>query len=403
MTLLRRAARLATLSLLPWMAACSGDDVGRPGFPRTARTPIAGSPLPYAEPEDVGLASDEIWRFKERLYARVVARHLIGAEILVIVRGRIVLHQAMGWSDRDERVPLERNAVFRLASMTKPLIGTATLLLVDEGRLALEDRVGDHLDSFDNERSGRITVRQLLTHRSGFAQGAEPRGYASRATLREAVDLLGRSGPDFPPGERFVYSNLNSEILGALVQAVTGEPVERYLESRILAPLELRDTFTRLGDVPGTDRVASSYRRWEPGPWERYWRPDRAPEAAWFSPAGDLLGTAVDYATFLASWLDSLHGRPGALVPESLAREAVRDPGAGSDDPRRPRYVGMHWEIYAPPSDPGGLPTFGHRGATGTVGLASPDRDAIVVFLTNSQETEVVEEVIQQALNLLGA
>jgi len=391
------------LSLLPWLAACSGDDEGRPGFPRTPRTPIAGSPLPYAEPGDVGLASHEIWRFKERLYARVVARHLIGAEILVVKDGRIVLHQAMGWADRDERVPLERNTIFRLASMTKPVVGTATLLLVEEGRLGLEDRVSDYLDSFANERSGRITVRQLLTHRSGFAQGAEPPGYASRATLREAVDLLGQSGPDGPPGERFVYSNLNSEILGALVQAVTGEPVERFLESRILSPLELRHTFTRLADVPRTDHVASSYRRWEPGPWERYWRPDRAPEEAWFSPAGDLLGTAVDYATFLASWLDSLQGRPGGLLPESIAREALDDPEAGPDHPPRARYVGLHWEIYAPPSDPGGLPTFGHRGATGTVGLAIPDRDAIVVFLTNSQETEVVEEVIQQALDLLGA
>ena len=385
------------------MAACAGDDEGRPGFPRTPRSPIAGSPLPYAEPGDVGLASDEIWRFKERLYARVVARHLIGAEILVVKDGRIVLHQAMGWADRDERVPLERNTIFRLASMTKPLVGTATLLLAEEGRLGLEDRVSDYLDSFANDQSGRITMRQLLTHRSGFAQGAEPRGYATRPSLREAVDLLGRSGPDFPPGERFVYSNLNSEILGALVQAVTGEPVERFLESRILSPLELADTFTRLADVPRTDHVSSSYRRWEPGPWERYWRPDRAPEAAWFSPAGDLLGTALDYATFLASWLDSVHGRPEGLLPESIAREALEDPEAGPGHPPRPRYVGLHWEIYAPPSDPGGLPTFGHRGATGTVGLAIPDRDAIVVLLTNSQETEVVEEVIQQALDLLGA
>jgi CubicO group peptidase (beta-lactamase class C family) len=402
-TRLPRAALAAALSLLPWAAGCAGDDEGRPGFPRTARTPIAGSPIPYILPEEVGLAPDEIWRLKERLYARVVARHLVGAEIVVVKDGGIVLHQAMGWADRDERVPMDRNTVFRLASMTKPLVGTATLLLVEEGRLGLDDRVGDHLDSFDNERSGRITVRHLLTHRSGFAQGTEPPGYTSRSTLREAVDLLGRAGPDVPPGERFIYSNLNSEILGAVVEEIAGEPVDRFLESRVLSPLVMGETHTRLEPgSPRTAHVASSYRRWGDAPWERYWSPARAGAEAWFNPAGDLLGTAVDYAKFLAAWIDSVEGRSGGLVTQALARDAISDPDAGPEDPPRPRYFGMHWEIYAPPSDPGGLPAFGHRGATGTVGLAIPDRAVIVVFLTNSQETEVVEEVIQQSIELFG-
>ena len=384
---------LASLSLIS--AACSSGESSRPGFPRTELTPVEGAPFPYALPEDVGLSAQGVWLFKERLYSRVVARHLVGSEILVIKDGRIVLHQAMGWADIDRAVPMERDAVFRIASMTKPFVGAATLMLVEEGRIDLHDTVGSHLPSFDNPRSGAITIGQLLTHRSGFAQGAEPAGYAAAPGLRDAVDLLGAAGPDFPPGDGFIYSNLNSETLGALAEAVTGEPVETYLEQRIIGPLGLDDTHTEFTpDVDWAARVPSSYRRWGDGPWERFWNPLRPREVAWFSPAGDLFGSAFDYAEFLAGFLE------GRLVSSTNVVSALADPIAASRPGPVPRWYGMHWEIYSPPGGPGGLPAFGHRGASGTVGLVIPDADAIVVYLTNSQETEVVEEVIVSALEL---
>ena len=379
------------------LAACSSGETSRPGFPRTELTPIAGAPFPYAAPEDVGVSEQRLWLFKERLYSRVVARHLVGSEVLVIKDGRIVLHQAMGWADIDRAVPMERDAVFRIASMTKPFVGTATLMMVDEGLIGLDDPVASYLPSFDNSRSGAITVRQLLTHRSGFAQAAEPEGYSEAPSLRRAVDLLGEFGPDYPPGEDFMYSSLNSETLGALIEAVTGEPVERILEQQIIQPLGLSDTHTAFApEVAWADRVPSLYRRWGDGPWERFWNPLRPHEVEWFSPAGDLYGTAFDYAEFLTGLLD------GQLIPDATVADALADPIAGSRPAPLPRWYGMHWEIYSPASGDGGLPAFGHRGATGTVGMAIPDANAIVVYLTNSQETDVVEEVIVAALELFG-
>ena len=389
------SALIGGLSLI--LAACSSGETSRPGFPRTELTPIAGAPFPYAAPADVGLSEQQLWLFKERLYARVVARHLVGSEILVIKDGRIVLHQAMGWADIDRAVPLERDAVFRLASMTKPFVGTATLMLVEEGRIGLDDPVAAFLPSFDNPRSGAITVRQLLTHRSGFAQGAEPPGYAAAPSLQDAVDLLGAQGPDFQPGEDFIYSNLNSETLGALIEVVTGEPVEKSLEQRIIEPLGLSDTHTSFApEVSWAERVPSSYRQWGDGPWERFWNPLRPHEVNWFSPAGDLYGTAFDYAEFLKAIVE------GKLIADSTVALAVADPVASSRPAPVPRWYGMHWEIYAPSAGEGGLPAFGHRGATGTVGMAIPNANVIVVYLTNSVENEVVEEVILAALELFG-
>ena len=177
------------------LAACSSGETARPGFPRTELTPIEGAPFPNAAPEDVGLSAQQLWLFKERLYSRVVARHLVGSEILVIKDGNIVLHQAMGWADIDRAVPMARNSVFRIASMTKPFVGTATLTLVEKGRFALDDPAAKYLPSFENPRSSAITIRHLLTHRSGFAQGAAPEGYAEAFVGRKlTLDMAPRDG-----------------------------------------------------------------------------------------------------------------------------------------------------------------------------------------------------------------
>jgi CubicO group peptidase (beta-lactamase class C family) len=396
---------LIAISLASLAAGCGAEDPSRPGSPRTARTPLEGAPFPYAESaEDVGVSSDAIWLFKERLYSRMVARHLVGAEILVIVDGRIVLHQAMGWADNEDLVPLERNSIFRLASMTKPLVGTATLMLVEEGQIGLDEPVGRYLDSFSRGVSAGITVRHLLTNRSGFVQGGDPPGYSDQPSLVDAVKLAGEQGPTYPPGERFIYSNLNSEALGAVVATVSGLPVEQFIEQRILAPLGMSDTHTEFSpEADWADRVPSSYRSWGGSSWERWWNPSRPHEMPWFSPAGDLFGSAFDYARFLGAWMDRGEDPGGRLLEGATVAEALADPVVADTLPPRARWYGMQWEIYAPAPSAGALPVFGHRGATGTVGLTNPSRRAIVIYLTNSNETEVVEEVIDAALAMFGS
>lgn len=396
-----RALMLA-LGLTALGSGCSADDPSRPGSPRSARTPLEDAPFPYsAAPEDLGVSSDALWLLKERLYSRMVARHVVGAEILVIVDGQIVLHQAMGWADRDRLLPLQRNSIFRLASMTKPLAGTATLMLVDDGSVGLDEPVSQYLESFGSGTASRITVRQLLTNRSGFVQGGEPAGYGDQPSLTAAVSMAGEQGPTYEPGDRFIYSNLNSESLGAIVEAVAGMPIERFMEERILGRLGMADTHTGFSpDVAWADRVPSSYRSWGGTSWERWWNPSRPHETPWFSPAGDLFGSAFDYARFLQAWMDRGVGR---LLQRATVEEALADPVAADTLPARTRWYGMQWEIYAPSRTPDGLPVFGHRGATGTLGMAIPDRNAIVIYLTNSNETEVVEEVIDAALDILGS
>jgi CubicO group peptidase (beta-lactamase class C family) len=404
----RGAAAASVLALVAALATglggCQPEDASRPGSPRTTRTPLDGSPFPYTSPEEVGLSSEAIWLFKERLYSRVVARHVVGSEVLVIVDGRIVLHQAMGWADREEQIPLERNAVFRLASMTKPVVGTAALELVDAGRLDLAAPVARYLPGFADPESRSVTVHQLLTNRSGFAQGEEPPEYDNQASLEEAVRLLGERGPSFPPGESFIYSGLNADILGAVVASISGEPVESVVRDRVLRPLGMADTRTAFSvDAPWAGRVPSLYRSWGGTSWDRWWNPARPHEDGWFNPSSDLYGTAFDYARFLSMWMNEGRYPGGRLLHAGTVRRALADPAPADTLPDRHRWYGMLWEIYASPADSRALPVFGHRGSTGTVGLAIPARRAIVIYLTNSAENEVVDEVIDAALDLFGS
>ena len=265
--------------------------------------------------------------------------------------------------------------------------------------------MGRYLDSFRSGPACRITVRQLLTHRSGFVQGGEPPGYSDQPTLVDAVNLLGESGPTEEPGDRFIYSNLNSEVLGALVATVSGMPVEQFFERRIMGPLRLLDTHTAFSpQAIWADRVPSSYRSWGGTSWERWWNPARPHDVNWFSPAGDLFGSAFDYASFLQTWLE--RGAPpveGRWLTSETREAALADPAPADTLPVRARWYGMHWEVYAPAAHAGEPPAFGHRGATGTLGMAIPRRNAIVIYLTNSSETEVVEEVIAEALEMFGS
>ena len=386
------------------IGGCQPEDASRPGSPRTARTPLDGAPFPYATPEEVGLSSEALWLFKERLYSRVVARHVVGSEILVIVDDRIVLHQAMGWADREERIPLERNAVFPFGSMGEPAVGTAALELVEAGRLDLDAPVARYLPAFAGQSSRSLTVRHLLTHRSGFAEGEEPPGYDDLASLLEAAQLAGEQGPALAPGQRVAYSRLNADIVGAAVASIAGEPIESVLEDRVLRPLGMSDTHTAYSiEAPWAGRVPSLYRSWGRRSWDRWWNPSRPHEDPWFNPSSDLYGTVFDYARFLSMWMDEGRYPGGRLLDRETVRRALDAPPRPDTLPEGRREYGMLWEIYAPPADPESLPVFGHRGSTGTVGLAIPARRAIVIYLSNSLENEVVDEVVDAALDMFGS
>jgi CubicO group peptidase (beta-lactamase class C family) len=385
---LGRALALGTL-LVPWAPAvwCQTE------IPRVTTEPgVLGAPFPYAVPEAVGLDGSVIADLADEVYGFVRDGKIVGGEIMIVKDRRIVLHEAIGWSDRERRLPMQRNSIYRIRSMTKPFIGTSILLLMEEDRLGLDDRVAQHLPSFDNERSGSITVRQLLTHTSGFEQDVYPPDYWASGSLQRAVDRAGRAGPPNPPGERYRYADLNSGTLGAIVARLSGELVEEFLRRRVLGPLDLEDTHALFTpEVPWADRMNSTYRQ-RGETWVKYWDNSMPQRAPFFRASGGLYTTVFDYARFLAMWMD--RGRVGddRLLSEATVLEALQ---RGSD-----ADYGLHWQIMGDAEAPGALPLFGHGGSDGTLAVAIPERDVMVLYFTQSRGTTTRREIREPLVEL---
>ncbi len=122
--------------------------------PRTRTFPGVESPgFPYAQPEEVGLSSAKLDRLADEVAQWVAGGEIVGAELLIVKDRRVVLHEAFGWSDREERRPMERNSLFCIKSMSKPFTAAAILMLEEDGKLSLDDPVSRYIPTFTNDRS----------------------------------------------------------------------------------------------------------------------------------------------------------------------------------------------------------------------------------------------------------
>lgn len=374
---------LRNILLVPALApgACGYAPPGRthPGadvVPRSEVTCLPEAPYPCVAPGEVGLDEQLLQAFTDDVQEWVAEGRLVGAELLIVKNRRIAWHVAVGWSDLERDLPLERNSIYRIRSMTKPFVGATVLMLAEEGRLDLDDRVAEYLPSFDNERSGSITIRQLLTHGTGWEQTAFPDGYWERPTLREAIDLVGEEGPPNRPGERYRYADRNSATLGAIVAEVTGAPVEESIRHRILEPLGLADTYTHFSpDSSWAPRMNSTYSM-QGGTLTRYWDNTQPQQLPWFRASGGIYTTVFDYARWVQVWIDRGAFEGGRLLSAESVEEALT-PGYSE------RY-GLHWEVFSAAPE-GALPSFGHGGSDGTFAVAFPEADVMILYFTQSR------------------
>ena len=244
--------------------------------------------------------------------------------------------------------------------MTKPFTGTSILMLAEAGEIGLDDPVATFLPSWRNEHSNGITIRHLLSHMGGFVQGGFPGPFQRYSSLREAVDAVGEAGPQNPPGQRYEYSDVGSATLGAIVAQVSGMPLERFLETRILGPLGLEDTHTGFTPyVAWAHRMNPTYARAsEDADWIQYWHPSAEQRFPFFRASGGLYTTVFDYARWLHLWMEL--GASGAhrLVLEETVRQLFDPPGPGATASIGryflpcPIAVGCRRSVTADPTEP---------------------------------------------------
>lgn len=337
----------------------------------------AAQGLPAAAPASAGMDAATLAKAVD-LYRTAVSRdHIRGAVLYVARKGRVVLHEAVGWRHHAYQLPMEKDTLFRMASNTKPVVAAAVLLLAEEGRLAVSDPVAKHLKSFDNDKSRRITIEQLLTHSSGlrigpillpFADG-EPR------TLQTAVAKFGATGPAAEPGT-YSYNNAGYNTLGALIEVASGQPLEAFLKARFYDPLGMVDSLNH-EDPLKLRRMATVYRGQHNTEgvmtFTQGFTPGDAPDFPVIRASGGLISTASDYARFLEMYRlgGALDGR--RILRAETTRAAVQ-PRVRINDTSS---YGYGWMIRADG-------TYSHTGSDGTMAWVDPARELIGMVLTQS-------------------
>ncbi|GJM23301.1 MAG: hypothetical protein DHS20C15_32160 [Planctomycetota bacterium] len=373
---------LALVVLSPFLAA-----QGEPAFP-------AAQPAEHGvDPEVLQLLADEVQRY-------VDTDALVGAELHIIKDRRTLLHQAFGFADREEQRALEVDSVFCVRSMTKPLGGTAIQMLLDDGRLTLDATAAQFLSAYDTPSTAGITVEQLLTHTSGLPFTTLTRPLTDYATLGDIAREAAGTELLFAPGTSFQYSDAGADTLGALAATITGEPVENFLQRRLLEPLGMHDSVTLLEpDSPTLARIPSAYSGGV-GAWRRHWQPSVDPPIfPIFLTSQSLYSTTTDYARFLALWMD---GGRELLSADAIARGlSPRERLPASTGFRALNtFYGQQWVVYAETVDSEPA-LFGHSGSDGTHAWAWPERDLMVLFFTQSRGTLAgleFESALQQLL-----
>ena len=346
--------------------------------------------FPQAGPEIHGIPAAALEGLSATIHKHFEDDYIVGAEFLVVKSGHTIMHEAYGWMDREELKPMEHNTIFNIRSMTKMLTGASAQILIDEGRLSLDDKVSQYLHGFNNWKSGGITIEQLLTHRSGLP-------LSTLTSLDEFDDLysignsIGEKGPEFTPGSKFWYSDAGSEALGAVVEVVSGVTLDRFVIERLLYPLDMNDTFYITEPEAPLDRFASLYIG-TPGSWEKWWMtPEPFYPFAWGSQS--LYSTPMDYARFISMLMNggtyngdrilSEDAVDRILTPVSVMTNLGSDMPAPTGFPFTEGYYGQMSVLNI--SSDGQLQVFGHSGSDGTWAWAFPEHDMMIFYFTQSR------------------
>ncbi len=324
-------------------------------------------------------AGDGRFRTVDAIIERAVAEGNIPGAVLVIGHnGQMIHRQAFGSRSLEPaREAMKADTIFDLASLTK-CIATATsvMQLLEQGRIRLNDSVATYLPEFAQNGKKDITIRDLLTHYSGLAPDLDLK---SPWSGREAAyQMAMRERPTNPPGSQFVYSDINFETLGFVVEKITGEPLNEYASAHIFKPLGMKDT-RFLPPKEWTPRIAPTEFD-EQGHMLRGTVHDpTARRMGGVAGHAGLFSTADDLALFAEDLLS------GFTV---LSRPAVEKMSSPQQPPNGTVLRGVGWDIDSPFSTNRGelLPvgSFGHTGFTGTSLWIDPVTDTYIILLTNA-------------------
>jgi CubicO group peptidase (beta-lactamase class C family) len=378
----------------------------------------AGDDLPRAQPEAVGMSSARLQRLSRRTQEVIDNGQVAGIVTLVARHGKVVHYEAQGYRNREEKVPLLKDDLFVIMSMTKPIASTALMMLHEEGKVRLTDPIARWLPEFAKmqvrEPDGAggtklvparpITVRHVLTHTAGLA--TRPAGGSASApatTLRERVQRLAAAPLNFQPGDKWEYGSA-TDVVAALAEVISGQNMDDFLRERIFQPLGMHDTYY---NVPESQwgRRAAVYVPQPDGSIQA--RPATKPRPTTvFGGVAGLTSTAADYFKFHQMLLNGgVYRGERLLGPKTIDLMISNHLGEGIPVTLKgPGYgFGLGYSILLDPGkasevlSPG---SFGWGGAWGTYFFVDPTEEVIGILMM--QITSYNHLTIRQDLGTLA-
>jgi CubicO group peptidase (beta-lactamase class C family) len=298
-------------------------------------------------------------------------RRIPGAAVAVIDRGRVVLAKAYGFANLETETPLDTNAVFELASVTKQFTAAAIMLLVQDGKVRLDTTIAAYIDSTPGAWAP-VTVRELLTHTGGIGTNGIVQVGGSpllRMTTSQVFDFVAHQPLTFPPGEGAFYSDPGYFLLGMIIEKASGQSYRQFMQTRIFDPLHMTSS-SILDRTRIVKHRVSTYelRQGELVNWRRDWDYELPAFFGVWSTLADLV-----------RWDAAL--RDSTLLPGAALRQMWTPAMQTNGQPARvfDRLYGFGWEL----GDLRGHRTVGHSGASGAYVLRFVDEPLTVIVLTN--------------------
>ncbi len=380
--------------------------------------------LPFAGPEDVGLSSERLGKVTEMLRANIAKSEIPGTVLLIARHGKVAYFENLGFLDPQAKTPMPKDAIFRIYSMSKPITTVAAMILFEEGKITLDEPVGKYIAALAKPQvaanntvggSGELqlvpanrppSIQDLMRHTAGLTYGffgetpvkklyVQAKLFDGDPDNAEFVERLAKLPLAYQPGTTWDYSHA-TDVLGRLVEVVSGKSLFAFEKERILDPLGMADTSFYVTDEGKQGRIA------EPFADDRSFGVDTSmndPRLSrkWESGGGGMVSTAIDYARFLQMLLDggTLDGKR-ILGPRTVAYMTADHLGTAVPGPYYlpgPGYgFGLGFAVrrdigVAPANSSPGEYNWG--GAGGTAFWVDPREDMFVVFMMQSPRQRV--------------
>ncbi|MBN8673186.1 MAG: beta-lactamase family protein [Chitinophagales bacterium] len=397
---------------------------------------VAQQIVAVPKPEAAGFSSERLKRLDREMNEWVNKGWMNGGAALIIRNGKIAYYKAVGYNDLDTKSPLQKEHIFRIASQTKAITSVAIMILFEEGKLLLDDPVSKYIPAFRKQQvldkfnpadttyttipaKSDITIRQLLTHTSGlgYAQIGSKEANAIYAKsnltagigvqddkLLDAMTRLGKLPLMHQPGEKWTYG-LNTDLLGCLVEIISGMTLNDFFKTRIFEPLGMKDTYFHI-PAEKANRLVNLYREDSTGKLVRA-KADMLngktitadyPLTAfsYYSGGAGLSSTIYDYAVFLQMLLNEGQYNGKRILSRNSVRmmtmNQIGDLARGDDK------FGLGFQIVTERGSartPAQVGTFSWGGAFATSYWVDPKEKIVMLFyrqLQNSTKGEVVEK-----------